>query len=147
RLREICSRKVSRQSGFALVVVTMTVAILAAVVGEFGYNARVEMESAANARDQLRAEYLARSGVNLSRLLIKVQTSVLDPLGTQFKMDIQIADFAPFLMKAFGSSDGAEELGGLLGVNAGLIKGLGVGKGATFDVVMGAEDGKINVNC
>jgi general secretion pathway protein K len=142
-------RQVSnRQAGFAMVLVIVTVAILGAVAGEFGYNARVEFESAANARDQVRAEYLARSGINLSRLLIKVQQAVLDPLrSSPLKLDIQIADFAPFLMQAFGGSDGAETLGGLLGISAGQIKGLGVGKGASFDVQMGTEDGKINVNC
>jgi hypothetical protein len=52
-------------------------------------------------------------------------------------------------MKAFGGEDGAEALGAFLGLNTGLgsIKGLGVGKGQSFDVVMIAEDGKINVNC
>ncbi len=140
-------RKVNRQAGVALVMVTVTVAILAAVVGEFGYNARVELESAANARDQLRAEYLARSGINLSRLLIKTQQSVIDPLNNQLKMDIQIGDFAPFLMKAFGGADGAEALGDLLGLSASSIKGLGVGKGGSFDVVMATEDGKVNINC
>ncbi|MSP59016.1 MAG: hypothetical protein EXR72_01525 [Myxococcales bacterium] len=140
-------RKVNRQGGFALVVVTVTVAVLAAVVGEFGYNSRVEMESAANARDQLRAEYLARSGINLSRLLIKTQQAVIDKINNQFKMDIQIGDFAPFLMKAFGGADGAEALGDLLGIGAGSVKGLGVGKSASFDVAMTPEDGKININC
>jgi general secretion pathway protein K len=141
-------RKVSRQSGFALIVVTMTVALLAAIVGEFGYNARVELESAANARDQLKAEYLARSGINLSRLLIKVQSNVLDPMNKQIKMDIQIGDFAPFLMKAFGGEDGADALSSFLGIGSvGSIKGLGVGKGSSFDVAMVAEDGKININC
>ncbi len=137
----------NRQAGFAMVMVVVTVAILGAVVGDFGYNARVEFESAANARDQLRAEYLARSGINLSRLLIKVQQGVLDPLRKQLGMDIQIADFAPFLMQAFGGPDGNETLAGLLGVNSTSIKGLGVGRGASFDVQMGTEDGKINVNC
>ena len=140
-------RKVNRQAGVALLMVTVTVAILAAVVGEFGYNARVELESAANTRDQMRAEYLARSGINLSRLLIKTQMSVIDPIDKAVKMDIQIADFAPFLMKAFGGADGADTLGDLLGISGTSIKGLGVGKGASFDVQMGSEDGKININC
>ncbi len=140
-------RKVNRQAGVALVMVTVTVAILAAVVSEFNYNARVELESAANGRDQLRAEYLARSGINLSRLLIKVQQSVITPINKQIGLNIQIGDFAPFLMQAFGGEDGAEVLGGFLGIGGSSIKGLGVGKGAGFDVEMKPEDGKININC
>jgi general secretion pathway protein K len=50
-------------------------------------------------------------------------------------------------MKAFGGPDGAEDLGGLLGIDASSIKGLGVGKGGSFDVTMATEDGKINLNC
>jgi general secretion pathway protein K len=146
-LRAARRRKVSRQAGFALLVATLTTAILGAVVGEFSYNTRVELESATNARDQLRAEYLARSGINLSRLIIKVQQSVLDK-NRQFTGDLQLADFAPYLVKAFGGDkEEREGLSALLGVDASSIKGLGVGKGASFDVDMGSEDGKINVNC
>ena len=147
RLRAAHRRRVSRQAGFALLVTTVTLAILGAVVGEFGYNARVELEAANNARDQMRAEYLARSGVNLSRLLIKVQKKVLDPLRNQVG-DVQISEFAPYLVKAFGGAqDEREGIGAMLGIDASAIKGLGVGKDATFDVDLSAEDGRVNVNC
>ncbi len=135
------------QKGFALVMVLVATAVITAVVEEFSYHARVDFEAAANARDQLRAEYLARSGINLSRLLIKTQASVIDPINRQMHMDIQIGDFAPLLMKAFGGGDGAAMLGDLLGIGTSSIKGLGVGKGAGFDVEMAPEDGKINLNC
>lgn len=140
-------RPLRRQAGFALLIITVTVAILGAVVGEFAYNARIELEGAMNARDQLRAEYLARSGINLSRLIIKVQQVALDR-NRQYVGDLQLADFAPYLMGAFGgSSDEREGLGALLGIDASNIKGLGVGKDASFEVAIGSEDGKINVNC
>ncbi|MGZ3408348.1 MAG: hypothetical protein ACXVAN_17985, partial [Polyangia bacterium] len=38
-------------------------------------------------------------------------------------------------------------LGALLGIDATQMKGLGVGKGATFDVTMASDDGRINLNC
>src|SRR6185295_9039313 len=115
-------RPVPRQRGVALVVVTVTIAVLGAVVGEFSYNTRVDLEAAANARDQLRAEYLARSGIALSRLLIKVQQSVLDP-NRKFIGDIQIAEFAPYLIKAFGGdSDERAGLGALLGIDSSSLK-------------------------
>jgi general secretion pathway protein K len=136
-----------RQAGIALIVVTVTIAVLGAVVGDFSFNARVDLEAAANARDTLRAEYLARSGMQLSRLLIKVQQAVLDK-NRQFIGDIQIADFAPYLMKAFGGeSDERAGLGALLGIDVSQMKGLGVGKNATFDVTMTSDDGRINLNC
>ena len=147
RLRRPVLLRRRRQAGIALVVVTVTLAVLGAVVGDFSFNARVDLEAAANARDTLRAEYLARSGMQLSRLLIKVQQAVLDK-NRQFVGDIQIADFAPYLMKAFGGeSDERAGLGALLGLDVSQMKGLGVGKNATFDVNMTSDDGRINVNC
>ncbi len=147
RLRRPVVLRRRRQAGIALIVVTVTIAVLGAVVGDFSFNARVDLEAAANARDTLRAEYLARSGMQLSRLLIKVQQSVLDK-NRQFVGDIQIADFAPYLMKAFGGeSDERAGLGALLGIDVSQMKGLGVGKNATFDVTMTSDDGRINLNC
>jgi general secretion pathway protein K len=147
RLRQPVIVRKRRQAGIALIVVTVTLAVLGAVVGDFSFNARVDLEAAANARDTLRAEYLARSGMQLSRLLIKVQQSVLDK-NRQYIGDIQIADFAPYLMKAFGgAADERAGLGALLGIDATQMKGLGVGKGATFDVAMTSDDGRINLNC
>jgi general secretion pathway protein K len=144
--RPVIVRK-RRQAGIALIVVTVTLAVLGAVVGDFSFNARVDLEAAANARDTLRAEYLARSGMQLARLLIKVQQSVLDK-NRQFVGDIQIADFAPYLMKAFGGEmDERAGLGSLLGIDMTQMKGLGVGKNATFDVAMTSDDGRININC
>ncbi|HWE26424.1 MAG TPA: hypothetical protein VHB97_00400, partial [Polyangia bacterium] len=110
RLQRPVTPRRSRQAGMALIVVTVTLAVLGAVVGDFSFNSRVDLEAAANARDTLRAEYLARSGMQLSRLLIKVQQSVLD-VNRQYIGDMQIADFAPYLMKAFGGE--ADERAGL----------------------------------
>src|SRR5437660_8350883 len=85
--------------------------------------------------------------MQLSRLLIKVQQSVLDQ-NRQFIGDFQIADFAPYLMKAFGGeSDERAGLGALFGIDTSQMKGLGVGKNATFDVAMTSEDGRLNLNC
>ena len=141
-------RQVSRQSGFALLVVVVSVAVLGAVVSEFGYNARVEFEAAANARDQLRAEYLARSGINLSRLLIKVQSSVVDPINKQLRSDFQITQFAPFLLGAFGGdADERAGVGSMLGLDAKALNGMSAGRGGSFDVKFDTEDGKININC
>ena len=147
RLQRPIEGRRRRQAGIALIVVTVTLAVLGAVVGDFAFNARVDLEAAANARDTLRAEYLARSGMQLSRLLIKVQQSVLDP-NRQYIGDIQIADFAPYLMKAFGgAADERAGLGSLLGIDVSQMKGLGVGKNASFDVTMASDDGRVNINC
>jgi len=68
--------------GVALILVLTTVAILSSIAVEFGYQARVSLHLAENSRDELRAYYLARSAVNLSRLLLHFQKQV-DQVGGQ----------------------------------------------------------------
>ncbi|RMG19151.1 MAG: general secretion pathway protein GspK [Deltaproteobacteria bacterium] len=64
------------QRGVALIMVVSVVAILTAVTVQFTYQERVNLHLAANARDELRAYYLARSSVNLSRLLLSFQKRI-----------------------------------------------------------------------
>src|SRR4051812_23835336 len=67
--------------GVALILVLTTVAILTAIGVDFSYGSRVNLHLAENARDELRAYYLARSAVNLSRLLLHFQKQVDTPGG------------------------------------------------------------------
>jgi general secretion pathway protein K len=62
--------------------VLSTLAILTAVGVEFSYSARVDLRLAENMRDEMRAHFLARSAVSLSRLLLHFQKQ-LDGLGGQ----------------------------------------------------------------
>lgn len=136
-----------RERGVALVAVVVVLVVIATAAADFAYNTQVDLNAAVNARDDLRAHYLSRSGVNLAMLLMRVQQRMIDPnrkfLGG---MDLQIADYAPFLVTAFQSKEGAEALGSMLGLQARGIKGLGVDMGS-FDLEMESLDGKINLNC
>jgi hypothetical protein len=136
-----------REEGVALLSVVIVLAVISTAVADFAYNTEVDLTSAANARDDLRAHYLSRSALNLSRLLLRVQERLIDP-NRQFLggMDLQIADYAPMLISAFNSREGAEMLGSLIGVESGAIKGLGVDVGS-FDLQMESLDGKLNINC
>jgi general secretion pathway protein K len=72
------ARRPSRRAerGAALLVVMVAVAILTALAVQLAYETRVELQIAGNARDQLRAEHLARSGVALSRLVLALQQQI-----------------------------------------------------------------------
>ena len=84
-----------RQRGVAMLIVLTWLALMISLVGDFTYGTAVDSAQAANARDELRAHYLARSSVNLSRLLIKIQQEFVDPvMGSVQKM----------LTQAMGSS-------------------------------------------
>ncbi len=65
--------RTSTQRGAALLLVLTAIAILTAVGVDLAYSTRVSLQIAANARDELRATYLAKSAVGLSRLVIHFQ--------------------------------------------------------------------------
>jgi len=73
----------NRERGVALLVVITWIALMVALVGEFTYGTTVDAAQAANARDEVRAHYMALSSVNLSRLLIKIQQRFVDPVMSQ----------------------------------------------------------------
>ena len=71
----------ARQRGAALLLVITSIAVVTALTVDLAYNARVSVQLAANARDELKAYYLARSGVNLARLVLYFQHQMDAPLG------------------------------------------------------------------
>jgi general secretion pathway protein K len=151
RWRRALSRKVRREAGVALLMVTVTVAVMGAVAGDMAYNARVDLEAAANSRDMLRAEYLARSAMQLGQLLITVQGGLqrqMQALPPEIRDLIVITDYADFLAKAFGGDDEARAgLGGLIGLDLAGAEGLGSGKGTNLDLEITSEEGKYLINC
>lgn len=135
------------ERGVALVSALIALVVIGTAAADFAYSTQVDLASAINARDDLRAHYLSRSGVNLSKLLLKVQQRLIDANRKFFGgMDLQIADYAPILVSAFNSKEGAEALGSILGVDSSGIKGLGVDTG-TFDLELESLDGRLNLNC
>jgi type II secretory pathway component PulK len=137
----------SGQRGVALVAVLCALAILGMVVAEFSTDATIDANAAANARDDMQTEFLARSGANLAQLVIQIQTEVADKLRNQIG-DFQLSDYVGLFMGAFGG--GREEVDAMAqllgGFRGDAIKGLGVAVGG-FDVQISTDDGKINMNC
>ena len=75
----------------ALLIVLTWIALMVALVGEFTYGTTVDAAQAANARDEVRAHYMALSSVNLSRLLIKIQQRFVEPVMGQAQQMLQAA--------------------------------------------------------
>ncbi|WP_342380904.1 type II secretion system protein GspK [Myxococcus stipitatus] len=65
-----------RSRGVALIIAVVSIALLTIIATEFAYNSRVDLQLAANQRDEVRAYYMARSGVAMSRLLLRFQRQV-----------------------------------------------------------------------
>jgi general secretion pathway protein K len=85
------------ERGVALLLVVVSIAILAAVAADFAYSSRVDLELAVHERDALRAEYLAKSGLGMSRLLLQFQKqldtsmqtlSAALPIGSSFNLQL-----------------------------------------------------------
>lgn len=135
-----------RERGVALLVAAVAVALTTVFTMEFSTNTNVDWAAANNERDDMRAQFLARSGMNLAELIIKVQTDVMDKYK-QILGDIQLADFMPMFMGAFGGErEEVDAFAALLGVGGSDLKGMGVEIG-TFNVEITTDDNKINLNC
>lgn len=66
-------RKHEKDRGVAMLIAIISITILTIVATEFAYTSRVDLELATNQRDGLQAYYMARSGLGLSRLVLKFQ--------------------------------------------------------------------------
>ncbi|MBE2252318.1 MAG: hypothetical protein IAE78_22480, partial [Myxococcus sp.] len=93
------------ERGVALLLVLVGIAVLSLVANEVRYNSMVELRLATNQRDELRATYLARSGIAMSRLMLRFQK----------QMDaMPIPNFGGMLQGILGSNPA---LAGLLGLS------------------------------
>lgn len=134
-----------KQRGVALIAVMLAISIIFVLVGQFGTNTNVDLFAAANQRDQMRAEFLARSGINLSELVIRLQQRV-DNIK-ELRGQVQITDYADQLLLAF--CGGSEEVQSAVGFNPSSVKGLGgdIGTCGIVNQQITTEDDKLNVNC
>jgi hypothetical protein len=133
------------QAGIAILAVVTAVAICLTIVNEFGTRTNIDLLQSRNNLDQARASLLARSALNLTDLVLRLQKR-LDNAARQFPRleGVQVTDFADPLMGAFGGD--AEQVESAIGVPIADTKGLGVSFGS-FGVRITPIDGKVNVNC
>jgi len=137
----------SGQHGVAVLMVLCCLAIIAPFTANLNYQARVDWQSAINTRDDVAARQVQRGALALSLLLFEIQRMVFnqrqfrDMMGT-----MDITQVAPYLMSVFGTKDGAEGLGALVGLNTEALSDLALLDGS-FEFRVEAESGKINVNC
>jgi general secretion pathway protein K len=86
-----------RDRAAALLLVIVSTAILTAMAVDLAYSTRISLLTAANARDELRAEFQARGAVQLSRLVLQFQQKLdgLGPAGAPAALRVQIWDLVP----------------------------------------------------
>lgn len=136
------------QQGIAILLVLIALAILFPFTATFNYKARVDWQSAVNHGDEVRARAIQRGAMQLSVLMFELQRMVFN--SKQFREMVGAMDItmlAPYLMSIFGTEDGAEGLGALVGLDTSSLNELALDGGGSFEVRLEAESGKINVNC
>lgn len=144
-------RRARGQRGIALLAVITAVAICMVIVNEFGTRTSIDLMQARNNLDQMRAHFLARSSLNLTEIVLRLQDQIdknSDAAGSQGGPNpmagVNVTMWADTLMAAFGGD--AEQVEAAIGIGVGQGKGLGSDIG-TFGVRLVPVDGKININC
>lgn len=141
----------------ALLLVMTSIALLYILAQQARDEVEVYSTAAAVARDQVIAYYQAKSGVNLSRLLLHAEptirravTPVLAPLMALMGRGLAVPQIpvweqADLLLGVFRSREGGRLFGQAAGIDFERARGLGALTGLQ-PVVIVDEDAKINVN-
>ncbi|HSO00861.1 MAG TPA: hypothetical protein VLS89_21365 [Candidatus Nanopelagicales bacterium] len=139
--------------GVALILVIGAVAILTLFLTELQEQTSAELSAALADRDALKAEYHARSAVNLGRLVIATEPTVRNALLPMFLMmgmrdapQIPVWNFSDMLLGPFNDATGAAAFAAVAGVDPASGKNLGLPGGGRFEVKIVDEESKINVN-
>lgn len=135
----------------ALVLAITAIAILAVVLADMHEGTTAAYMVAATERDQLRAEYMARSGINLTRLLVAQEPAIRIAVAPMYQMltgrpppMIPVWNFADGILRPFCDYDRNTEEGSA-GLNFGIAEGLGA-TGGTCEIISFGENSRININ-
>jgi len=143
-------RRSRRQQGVALVLVMAVIAIISVLVAELSTDTATAYQMAISERDRLRAEYLARSGLNLTRLLIAKEPDIRKVVAPMYQMalghgppQINVWNFADAVLKPFAAPDAG--LTEATGLRFSEMEGL-KDTGGSFEIISIPENGMINLN-
>jgi general secretion pathway protein K len=144
-------KKRAKERGIALIMVLGAIAVLTVMLAEFQDDTSAEVASALADRDGVQAEYIARSAVNLARLLIAIEPTVrqaITPLFLLMKQkppQLPVWEFSDRLLGAFNDQESSKDFASTLGLDLGLGKNLGM-VGGRWQLVIVDEDAKIDAN-
>jgi general secretion pathway protein K len=144
-------KRQAKKRGIALIMVLGTLAVLTVMLAEFQMDISATVASATAERDGVQAEYMARSAVNLSRLLIAMEPTMRQGIAPLFAFmkrsppQLPVWEFADRLLSAFNDKSNSESFAKAVGADLGTGKNLGM-PGGSFELVIVDEDSKINVN-
>ena len=145
------AKKRAKERGIALVMVMGAIAILTVMLAEFQDETSAELAAATAERDGLQAEYMAKSAVNLSRLLIASEPTLRKTIAPMFQLmkktppQLPVWEFSDRLLGVFNDEESSKDFASTVGLDLSQSKNLGM-KGGKYELVIVDEDSKINVN-
>jgi general secretion pathway protein K len=145
------ARKRKKERGIALLMVLGAIAVMTVLLAEFQDDTSTELAAAVADRDSVRAEYMARSSINLARLLIATEPTIrqaITPLFAFLKKtppQLPVWEFSDRLLGAFNDAESSKGFAGALGIDLSLGKNLGM-PGGRFELTIVDEDSKIDAN-
>ena len=144
------SERRPRQRGVALIMAAITLMILASFLADLHARTATSYSIAATQRDALRAEYMARSGLNLTRLLVAKEPQIRQTIAPIYQALIgrpppmlPVWNYANELLRPFCDYESARRMN--TGFDLENANGLGSTDSSCL-VVSFAENSKINVN-
>jgi general secretion pathway protein K len=149
--RELNKPRKASKRGVALVIVLGSLSILAVMLTEFQDETSADLGHALSERDGVKAEFAAKSAINLSRLLIASEPTIRRAVAPILQMlfqstpQIPVWGFSDDILGAFNDKEGQRRFSSLGGFDLREGKNLGM-EGAGFEVVIVDEDSKLNVN-
>jgi general secretion pathway protein K len=145
------AKKRKRERGIALIMVLGAIAVLTVMLADFQDETSTELAGAVAEKDGVQAEYMARSAVNLSRLLIASEPTVRAAISPLFMMmkktppQLPVWEFSDRILGMFNDQQASTETTSAIGLDFSQGKNLGMPEGR-FELVIVDEDSKINVN-
>jgi general secretion pathway protein K len=142
------------ERGVALILVLGAITVLTVFLTQLQEETSSELAAALSERDALKAEYFARSAVNLSRLLIATEPEISKAIGPIMMLlnpkggtpQIPVWEFTDLVLGPFNDASGAQSFLATIGGDATTGKNLGIAGGGRFELSIVDEDAKINLN-
>jgi general secretion pathway protein K len=145
-------RTSQRERGVALVLTLSAIAILAVVLADMHEATGTSYALATTQRDRLKAEYIARSGINLTRLLVAAEPQVRAAVAPFYRAmighappQIPVWAYANEILGPFCDYERAQGLIGDTGIDFSAAQGVG-DTGGRCELISFAENSKLNLS-
>ncbi len=145
------AKRKASERGIALIMVLGTLAVLIVMLADFKEESAADISAAVADRDGVKAEYMAKSALNLSRLLIATEPTIRTAVAPIFMMmkrtppQLPVWEFSDRILGFFNDEAAGKEAATTMGIDLTQGKNLTM-PGGSFELTVVDEDAKINVN-